>query len=119
MDTNYKPKIIEIWDVKVHIPRWFGMEWPLSAAGEGKKSFFYLPLRMMGKAADQSEFNRGQIVMSKRFRTSISEAAWLIGFLWSAVASVYEKWINNGKTSIGCPCIIKEKGCLKLLYMVK
>lgn len=89
--------------------RW---EWYLTAAGESKESFLHLLLRVMGKAADLSEFDRGQIVMARRLGTSISETARLVGCSRPAVVSTYEKWLNDGETSsrrhgVGRPCVIK------------
>ncbi|GBM60805.1 hypothetical protein AVEN_68404-1 [Araneus ventricosus] len=55
--------------------------------------------RLMGKAADLSEFDRGQIVMARRLGTSITETARLVGCSRSAVVSIHEKWINDGDTS--------------------
>ncbi|GBO08521.1 hypothetical protein AVEN_170901-1 [Araneus ventricosus] len=68
----------------------------------------------MRKAADLSEFDRGQIVMARRLGTSITETARLVGCSRSVVASIHAKWINNGDTSsrrqgVGCRCVIKEK----------
>ncbi|GBL92539.1 hypothetical protein AVEN_123733-1 [Araneus ventricosus] len=68
----------------------------------------------MGKAADLSEFDRGQIVMTRRFGTSITETARLVGCSRSAVVSIHAKWINDGDTSSRCqgvdrPRVIKKK----------
>ncbi|GBM86946.1 hypothetical protein AVEN_266827-1 [Araneus ventricosus] len=68
----------------------------------------------MGKAADLSEFDRGQIVMARRLGTSITETARLVGCSRSADVSIHAKWINDGDTSsrrqgVGHPCV-KEKG---------
>ncbi|GBM61172.1 hypothetical protein AVEN_102477-1 [Araneus ventricosus] len=70
----------------------------------------------MGKAADLSKFDRGQIVMARRLGTSITETARLVGCSRSAVFSIHAKWINDGHTSsrrqgVGRPRVIKEKGC--------
>ncbi|GBM28573.1 hypothetical protein AVEN_265023-1 [Araneus ventricosus] len=53
----------------------------------------------MGKAADLSEFDGGQIVMARRLGTSITETARLVGCTRSAVVSIHAKWINDGDTS--------------------
>ncbi|GBL98022.1 hypothetical protein AVEN_126909-1 [Araneus ventricosus] len=78
----------------------------------------------MGKAADLSEFDRGQIVMARRFGTSITETARLVGCSLPAVVSIHAKWINDGDTSsrrqgVGRPCVMKEKGRRKLYRLVK
>ncbi|GBL91029.1 hypothetical protein AVEN_184418-1 [Araneus ventricosus] len=78
----------------------------------------------MGKAADLSEFDRGQIVMAQRLGTSITETARLIGCSRSAVVSIHAKWINDGDTSsrrqgVGRPRVIKEKVCPRLSRLVK
>ncbi|GBO05866.1 hypothetical protein AVEN_187006-1 [Araneus ventricosus] len=78
----------------------------------------------MGKAADLSEFDRGQIVMARRRGTSITETARPVGCLQSAVVSIHAKWINDGDTSsrrqgIGRPRVIKEKGRRRLSRLVK
>ncbi|GBN96089.1 hypothetical protein AVEN_139060-1 [Araneus ventricosus] len=77
----------------------------------------------MGKAADLSEFDRGQIVMARRLRTSIAETARLVGSR-SAVVSIHAKWINDGDTSsrrqgVGRPRVIKEKGRRRLSRWAK
>ncbi|GBL93486.1 hypothetical protein AVEN_1978-1 [Araneus ventricosus] len=53
----------------------------------------------MGKAADLREFDRGQIVMTRRHGTSITETARLVGCSRSAVVSIHAKWINGSDTS--------------------
>ncbi|GBM91025.1 hypothetical protein AVEN_198494-1 [Araneus ventricosus] len=78
----------------------------------------------MGKAADLSEFDRGQIVMARRLETSITLIARLIGCSRSAVVSTHAKWINDGDTSIrrqgvGRPRVIKENGRRRLSRLVK
>ncbi|GBN71093.1 Transposable element Tc1 transposase [Araneus ventricosus] len=78
----------------------------------------------MGKAADLSEFDRGQIVMTQRLGTSITETALLVGCSRSAVVSIHAKWINDGDTSsrrqgVGRPRVIKEKGRRRLSRLVK
>ncbi|GBM05613.1 hypothetical protein AVEN_202246-1 [Araneus ventricosus] len=78
----------------------------------------------MGKAADLSEFDRGQIVMARRLGTSITETARLVGCLRSAVVSIHAKWINDGGTSSrrqgdGRPRVIKEKKRRRLSRLVK
>ncbi|GBL78668.1 hypothetical protein AVEN_65240-1 [Araneus ventricosus] len=69
----------------------------------------------MGKAADLSEFDRGQIVMARRLGMNITETARLVGCSRSAVVSIHAKWINDGDTSsrrqgVGPPRVMKEKG---------
>ncbi|GBN62256.1 hypothetical protein AVEN_3795-1 [Araneus ventricosus] len=54
---------------------------------------------MMGKAADLSEFDRGQIAMARRLGTSVTETAQLVGCSRSAAVSIHAKWINDGDTS--------------------
>ncbi|GBM65331.1 hypothetical protein AVEN_12097-1 [Araneus ventricosus] len=78
----------------------------------------------MGKAADLSEFDRGQIVMARRLGTSITETARLVGCSRSAVVSIHAKWINDGDTSsrrqcVGRPRVIKETGRRRLSRLVK
>ncbi|GBM01958.1 hypothetical protein AVEN_269564-1 [Araneus ventricosus] len=78
----------------------------------------------MGKAADLSEFDRGQIAMARRLRTSITKTAQLVGCSRSAVVGIHAKWINDGDTSsrrqgVGRPCDIKEKGRRRLSRLVK
>ncbi|XP_055931880.1 uncharacterized protein LOC129962168 [Argiope bruennichi] len=77
----------------------------------------------MGKAADLSDCDRGQIVMARRLGTSISETARLVGCARSTVFSTYAKWMNGGESSsrrhgVGCPHAIKEKGRRRLSRMV-
>ncbi|GBM71453.1 hypothetical protein AVEN_127416-1 [Araneus ventricosus] len=69
----------------------------------------------MGKAADLSEFDRGQIVLARRLGTSNTETTRLEGCSRSAVVSIDAKWINDGDTSnrrqdVDRPRVIKEKG---------
>ena len=57
---------------------------------------------------------RGQILMTRRLGTSISENARLVGCARSTVVCTYAKWMNDGKTSsrlhgVECPHVIKEK----------
>ncbi|GBN97391.1 hypothetical protein AVEN_144260-1 [Araneus ventricosus] len=78
----------------------------------------------MGNAADLSEFDRGQIVLTRRLGTSITETARLVGCSRSAIFSIHAKWINDGDTSsrrqgVGLPRIIKEKGRRRLSCLVK
>ncbi|GBL74166.1 Transposable element Tc1 transposase [Araneus ventricosus] len=78
----------------------------------------------MGKAADLSEFDKGQIAMARRLGTSITEIARLVGCSRSAVVSIHAKWINDGDTSsrrqgVGRPRVIKKKGRLSLSRLVK
>ncbi|GBM70122.1 hypothetical protein AVEN_151582-1 [Araneus ventricosus] len=78
----------------------------------------------MGKAADLSEFDRGQIVMARRLGTSITETARLVACSRSVVVSIHAKWINDGDASsrrqgVGRPCVIKEKGRRRLSRLVK
>ncbi|GBM77104.1 hypothetical protein AVEN_77623-1 [Araneus ventricosus] len=78
----------------------------------------------MGKAAELSKFDRGQIVMDQRLGTSTTETARLIGCSRSAVVSIHAEWINDGDTSsrrqgVGRPRVIKEKGRRRLSRLVK
>ncbi|GBM69171.1 hypothetical protein AVEN_91754-1 [Araneus ventricosus] len=78
----------------------------------------------MGKAADSSECDRGQIVMVRRLGTSNTETARLVGCSRSAVVSIHAKWINDGDISsrrqgVGRPRVIKEKGLWRLSLLVK
>ncbi|GBN64282.1 hypothetical protein AVEN_1154-1 [Araneus ventricosus] len=78
----------------------------------------------MGKAADLSKFDRGQIVMVRRLGTSITETARLVGCSRFAVVSIHTKWINDSDTSsrrqgVGRPRVIKEKGCRRLSRLIK
>ncbi|GBM47044.1 hypothetical protein AVEN_68365-1 [Araneus ventricosus] len=79
---------------------------------------------MMGKAADLSELDRGQIVMARRLGTNITETARLVGCSRSAAVSIHEKLTNDGDTSsrlpgVGRPRVIKEKGLRRLFRLVK
>ncbi|GBM89131.1 hypothetical protein AVEN_153754-1 [Araneus ventricosus] len=60
----------------------------------------------MGKAADLSEFDRGQIVMARRLGTSITETARLVGCARSAVVSIHVKWINDGDTAVDTKVLV-------------
>ncbi|XP_055944391.1 uncharacterized protein LOC129975354 [Argiope bruennichi] len=78
----------------------------------------------VGKAADLSDFDRGQIVIARRLGTSISETARLVGCARSTVVSTYAKWMNDGEScsrrhGVGRPHPIKEKGHRRLSRMVK
>ncbi|GFV81917.1 HTH_Tnp_Tc3_2 domain-containing protein [Trichonephila clavipes] len=78
----------------------------------------------MGKAADLSNFDRGQIVMAQRLGTSIFETAQLMGCSRTTVVSTYAKCMNDSETSsrrhnVGCPHVIQGKGCRRLSRMVK
>ncbi|GBN37285.1 hypothetical protein AVEN_160868-1 [Araneus ventricosus] len=78
----------------------------------------------MGKAADLSELDRGQIVMARRLGTSLTETARLVDCSRSAVVSIHAKWIDDGDTSsrrqgVGRPRVIKEKGRRRLFLLVK
>ncbi|GBN10362.1 hypothetical protein AVEN_58293-1 [Araneus ventricosus] len=78
----------------------------------------------MGKAADLSEFDRGQIVMARRLGKSITETARLVGCSRSAVVSNHAKWINDGDTSnrrqgVRRPRVMKETGRRSLSRLVK
>ncbi|GFW74860.1 uncharacterized protein TNCV_5138391 [Trichonephila clavipes] len=53
----------------------------------------------MGNAVDRSDFDRGHIVMARRFETSISETARHVGCSRSTVVSTYAKWMNDGETN--------------------
>ncbi|GFU03065.1 transposable element Tc1 transposase [Trichonephila clavipes] len=69
----------------------------------------------MGKVADLSDFDRGQIVMARRLGKSISETTRLVGCSRTTVVSTYAKWMNDGETSsrrhgVGRPHAIKKKG---------
>ncbi|GBN16224.1 hypothetical protein AVEN_212581-1 [Araneus ventricosus] len=79
---------------------------------------------MMRKAADISEFDRGQIVMARRLGMSITKTERLVGCSRSAVVSIHAKWINDGDTSsrrqgVGRPRVIEEKGRRRLSRLVK
>ncbi|PRD21495.1 UNVERIFIED_CONTAM: hypothetical protein NCL1_51573 [Trichonephila clavipes] len=68
----------------------------------------------MGKVADLSDFDRGQIVMARRLGKSISETTRLVGCSRTTVVSTYAKWMNDGETSsrrhgVGRPHAIKKK----------
>ncbi|GBO09270.1 Transposable element Tc1 transposase [Araneus ventricosus] len=78
----------------------------------------------MGKAADLSEFDRGQIVMARRLGTSITETARLVGCSRSVVVNIHTKWINYDDTSsrrqgVGRLRVIKGKGRRRLSLLVK
>ncbi|GFX94857.1 uncharacterized protein TNCV_2379301 [Trichonephila clavipes] len=78
----------------------------------------------MGKVADLSDFDRGQIVMARRLGTSISEIAQLVGCSRSTVVSTYAKWMNDSETSsrrhgVGRPHAIKEKGRRRVSHMAE
>ncbi|GFU99535.1 HTH_Tnp_Tc3_2 domain-containing protein [Trichonephila clavipes] len=100
----------------------FTVQKPKKATPE--ESFFHLFLCVMGKAADLSDFDRGQIVMARRLGTSISETARLVSCSRSTVVSTYAKWMNDGDISsrrhgVGRLHAIKEKGHQRLSRMVK
>ncbi|GFW51763.1 transposable element Tcb1 transposase [Trichonephila clavipes] len=78
----------------------------------------------MGKAADLSNFVRGQIVMARKLGTSISKIARVVGCSRYTVVSIYTKWMNDSETSsrrhgVGRPHAIKEKSHRRLFRMVK
>ncbi|GFS65721.1 transposable element Tcb1 transposase [Trichonephila clavipes] len=78
----------------------------------------------MGKAADLSDFDRGQIVMVRRLGASISETARVVGCSRSIVVSTYAKGMDDCETSsrrhgAGCPHANKEKRYRRLPRMVK
>ncbi|GFX94963.1 uncharacterized protein TNCV_3045951 [Trichonephila clavipes] len=78
----------------------------------------------MGKVADLSDFDRGQIVMARRLGTDISETARLAGCSLSTIVSTYAKWLNDGEASsrrhgVGRPHVIKEKGRRRLPCMAE
>ncbi|ROL47651.1 hypothetical protein DPX16_13366 [Anabarilius grahami] len=50
----------------------------------------------MGKSKDLSEFDKGQIVMTRRLGQSISKTAALVGCYRSALVSIYQKWSKEG-----------------------
>ncbi|GBM10903.1 hypothetical protein AVEN_42151-1 [Araneus ventricosus] len=75
-------------------------------------------------AADLSEFDRGQIVMTRRLGTSITKTARWVDCSRSALFSIHAKWINDGDTSsrrqgVGRPRVIEEKGRRSLFRLVK
>ncbi|KFM59714.1 hypothetical protein X975_05891, partial [Stegodyphus mimosarum] len=62
--------------------------------------------------------------MARRLRMNISETACLVGCSRSAAVSIYAKWISDSETgsrhqSIGCQCVIKEKGQWRLSCLVQ
>ncbi|GFT94862.1 transposable element Tcb1 transposase [Trichonephila clavipes] len=78
----------------------------------------------MGKAANLSDFDRGQIVMARRLGISISETARLVGNSRSTIVSTYAEWMTDSETSrrrlgVGRPHAIKEKGRQRLSRIVK
>ncbi|GBN29495.1 hypothetical protein AVEN_142179-1 [Araneus ventricosus] len=79
---------------------------------------------MMGKAADLSEFDRGQIIIAQRLGKRITETARLVGCSRFVVVSIHAKWINDGYSSsrrqgVGGPRVIKENGHRRLSRLVK
>ncbi|KAF8777696.1 hypothetical protein HNY73_014514 [Argiope bruennichi] len=56
----------------------------------------------MGKAADLSNFDKGQMVTARPLRTSISETPRLVGCS-RAVVSTYRKWCMDGETTSNRP----------------
>ena len=78
----------------------------------------------MGKAADLSDFNKGQIVMARRLGTSISETARLVGCSRAVVVSTYRKWCMDGETTSRRPAVcrprrIDSRGERRLLRIVR
>ncbi|MCI4382235.1 hypothetical protein PGIGA_G00012650 [Pangasianodon gigas] len=53
--------------------------------------------RKMGKRKDLSDFDEGQIVMSRRLGQSVSKAAGLVGCSQYAVVRTYQKWSKEGQ----------------------
>ncbi|XP_042903926.1 uncharacterized protein [Parasteatoda tepidariorum] len=109
------------WKASDQVERW---KWYLTVAGVFEKSFFHLFLCVMGKAADLSDFDRGQIVMARILGTSISETARLVGCSRSTVVSTYAKWMIDSETSsrrhgFGRSHSIKGKGFRRLSRLVK
>ncbi|GBO15963.1 hypothetical protein AVEN_31177-1 [Araneus ventricosus] len=60
----------------------------------------------MGKAADLSEFDRGQIVMARRLGTSITETVRLVGCSRYAVVSIHAKWINDVTPAVDAKVLV-------------
>lgn len=78
----------------------------------------------MGKAADLSDFDKGQIVMARRLGTSISETARLVGCSRAVVVSTYQKWCRDGETASRRPTVcrprrIDSRGERRLLRIVR
>lgn len=74
----------------------------LIAAGESEESFLHLLVHMLWKAANLSNFDKGQIKMFPWLRTSIFKTALLMHYLEPAVVSAYKKWINGSETWSRC-----------------
>lgn len=51
--------------------------------------------RVFEKAAELSEFDKGQIVLTRCLGTSISETAHLVGCSCVAVVNMYQKWCTD------------------------
>lgn len=102
----------------------FRWEWYLTAAGVSERSLLHLLLRVIGKAADVTDYVCGQMEVTRWLGMRISETARLTGFLRFAVVMIYEKWMNDAKTinrrhSDENPRVIKEEGSRKHSHLVK
>ncbi len=54
----------------------------------------------MEKAANLSEFEKGQTVMTRHFGTLISETTHLVGYSHAAIVSMYQKWSKQQTTCV-------------------
>ncbi|MBN3307699.1 PTH1R protein, partial [Amia calva] len=78
----------------------------------------------MDKRKDLSDFDKGQIVMTRRLGQSISKTAALMGCSRSAVVSTYQKWSKEGKAvnrrqGHGRPRLIDARGERRLAHVVR
>ena len=69
----------------------------------------------MGRNKDLSDFDKGQIVMTRRLGQSIPETARLVGCSRSEVVSTYRQWSEEGQTTnrrqgVGLPRLIDARG---------
>ncbi|KFM75028.1 Protein timeless, partial [Stegodyphus mimosarum] len=62
-----------------------------------------------GKGADLSDFDKGQIVMAGRVRTSVSKTACLVGCSRVVVVNTYRKWYKDGKTTSHQPAVCRRR----------
>ena len=61
------------------------------------------------KAADLSNFDKGEIGMARRLGTSISETASLVGCSRAVVVSTNRKWCMDGETTSRRPAVCRPR----------
>lgn len=60
----------------------------------------------MGKSKNPSDFDKGQIMMTRRLDQSISKTC-LEGCSWYAVDSTNQKWSKEGQPETGSSWVLK------------